>query len=115
MKARFARWHATLAVGLFGRREGSTDAPTPRDAPFLSDAEPLDPEPATNALLLLARLIHEQTALSSWRDADFPERARSFLAARAVLEEMDAHHWLDPTLCHLPFVPEAGSGGRMKR
>lgn len=114
MKARFARWHASLSVGLFGRRQGATrdttpDAEPPGAVPFLSDLTPPASPPTADALLLLARLIHERTTLSPWRDADFWERERSFLAARAVLEEMGAHHWLGPSLRHLSFRSDAAA------
>lgn len=96
----------TLGGGLFGRHRGEAEALPLGDAPFLCDAAPAQPGPeaAGEALAVLARLIYEQTTLCPWRDASFRERERSFLAARAILEEMEAHHWLEPSLASLPFA-----------
>lgn len=130
MKARFARWHASLAVGLFGRRHGAALAAAPPatphgdrpagdapsgDLPARPDPTQPDVRPGMDALVLLARLIHERTTLSPWRDADFWERERSFLAARAVLEEMGAHQWLDPALGHLSFRSDGTNGANCIR
>lgn len=99
----------TLGGGLFGRHRGEAETLPLGDAPFLSDAVPARPGPEAmgEALAVLARLIYEQTTLCPWRNAGFRERERSFLAARAILEEMEAHHWLEPSLACLPFAGAA--------
>lgn len=112
MRARFARWQASLGGRLFNRIAGEAVAPPPGDAPFLSDAGCADMRPSTlhmadEALTLLARLIYEQTSPYLWRDADCREREKSFLAARVILQEMDAHHWLEPGLGVPPGLCEA--------
>ncbi len=59
------------------------------------------------ALTLLARRIYETATAAPWQDADFQDRARSFVIARAVLREMAAHDWLDPTLASATGEDEA--------
>lgn len=93
MRARLARWNAAVA-----RRR-----PPPASSAALPSAPPRAEVEAdeTQALTLLARRIYETATAAPWQDADFQDRARSFVIARAVLREMAAHDWLDPSLAQL--------------
>ncbi len=90
VRARLARWNAAVA-----RRR-----PPPASSAALPSAPPRAEVEAdeTQALTLLARRIYETATAAPWQDADFQDRARSFVIARAVLREMAAMTgWTPPS------------------
>ncbi|MEW6257659.1 MAG: hypothetical protein AB1592_17025 [Pseudomonadota bacterium] len=92
MRARLARWTAAFTAD-----RSSPDLARPSALPS-ADGVDSDAEGVEGALVLLARRIYETATAAPWQDAGFHDRARSFLIARAVLLEMEAHDWLDPAL-----------------